>query len=326
MPSAIHAQNPIDVFESTLKVAALGEEEFYYGFAEGDQIVFNFEEVNDKELKEVEIIEYPSSSKFMDYKTKKIDNKILSVSKTGVYKFVFRNSALSGRVCKFKIQRIPQSEKTKNFNTAVYWETLFDTTYTVSQEKYLISKKYKTVAIGKEKHYINSGSNAALKGGQSRIYVPVSLPPNTVLWAYRFLASRNAKDIDRIHNSMSLVGDASKAIDQTGVLDAAINQLTAPPGGNACNVFLLDGDNATLFEAKSPFKYYQEGSRNNLSSGVVKVKPTNIPQYIGIQNPDGFYGISVSLEIIAITYNEQWGTRNVSTPNITSHKRAYLKA
>ena len=42
----VNAQSyPIDVFESTLKVAGFSEEAFYYGFAEGDQLVFNFEEV-----------------------------------------------------------------------------------------------------------------------------------------------------------------------------------------------------------------------------------------------------------------------------------------
>jgi len=59
-------QAPIDIAESNLKIGGLVEEVFYYGFTEGDQLVFNFEVVNGKELKEVEIIELPSSSKFMD--------------------------------------------------------------------------------------------------------------------------------------------------------------------------------------------------------------------------------------------------------------------
>jgi hypothetical protein len=45
----------------------------YYGFAEGDQMIFSFEEL--KELKESEIIEMPTSSKFMDYKSIKFTNK-----------------------------------------------------------------------------------------------------------------------------------------------------------------------------------------------------------------------------------------------------------
>src|SRR5205085_74352 len=78
---------PIDVTEQTIKVGGMGEEAIYLAFADGDQIVFNFEEVNGKEMKEIEIAEYPSTSKFMDYKSKKIENKILNVNGKGIYKF-----------------------------------------------------------------------------------------------------------------------------------------------------------------------------------------------------------------------------------------------
>ena len=45
------AQTPVDVADLTLKVKANSSEEFFYGFAEGDQIVFSFSEVDGKELK-----------------------------------------------------------------------------------------------------------------------------------------------------------------------------------------------------------------------------------------------------------------------------------
>src|SRR5450759_3242147 len=134
----IFGQTPIDVADNTFKVAGLAEEVFYYGFAEGDQLIFNFEEVNGKELKEVEILEDPSSSKYMDYKTSKISNKTLSILKTGIFKFRFSNSALLGRICKIKIKRIPSSDQTKSFNTSVYWRLDYDTTYVDLQERYLI--------------------------------------------------------------------------------------------------------------------------------------------------------------------------------------------
>lgn len=109
----LFGQTIIDITENALKVGGLGEEVFYYGFTEGDQLIFNFQELNGKELKEVEIVELPSSSKFMDYKTSRIENKVLNVTRTGIYKFRFSNSALGGRICKVKIQRIPASDATK---------------------------------------------------------------------------------------------------------------------------------------------------------------------------------------------------------------------
>jgi hypothetical protein len=50
----VFGQATVDVAETTLKIDGLGGEEvFYYGFAEGDQLIFNFQEVNGKELKEI---------------------------------------------------------------------------------------------------------------------------------------------------------------------------------------------------------------------------------------------------------------------------------
>ena len=135
---ASQSQTPIDVAENTMKISASGEQVFYYGFAEGDQLVFNFEEGDGKELKELEISFMPSTSIFMYYKTKKIENKVIQIRETGVYKFKFVNSNLfSGRVCKFKIQRIPGSDATKKFNTTVYNRVILDTSDADVQEKFM---------------------------------------------------------------------------------------------------------------------------------------------------------------------------------------------
>ena len=83
---------PIEVADITLKIGSKEEKELFYGFAAGDKIVFNFRETNDKELKEVEILEYPNNSKFKDYETKEIKDKTIKIIKTGIYKFRFYNS------------------------------------------------------------------------------------------------------------------------------------------------------------------------------------------------------------------------------------------
>src|SRR6188474_1206538 len=133
----VYGQKPVDVAESSVKVGIKAEEMVYYGFAEGDQLIFSFEEATGKEMKEVEIVEMPGTSKFMEYKTSKIVNKTINISRTGIYKFRFANSALLPRVCKFKIQRIPANGATQNFNTTVYFDTYNDTTYTTEIESYI---------------------------------------------------------------------------------------------------------------------------------------------------------------------------------------------
>ena len=57
-----YGQKPVDVAESSVKIGIKGEEMVYYGFAEGDQLIFSFSEADGKDMKEVEIIEMPSSS------------------------------------------------------------------------------------------------------------------------------------------------------------------------------------------------------------------------------------------------------------------------
>jgi len=183
-------QTTIDVIESTVKVSGMGEEVFYYGFAEGDKLIFNFEEVKGKPLKEIEIIELPGSSKFMDYKTKKIDNKIINISKTGIYKFRFANSSISGRICKFKIQRIPASEETVNFSTSVYWKTIYDTTYTTVQEKYLVSKDTAVHNITDQVAKVHSSTN--LNGNKTTFNF--TLPRNTIAWSYYVGVDQNGQE------------------------------------------------------------------------------------------------------------------------------------
>ena len=72
------SQQPVDVADLTLKIKANSSEEFVYGFAEGDQIIFSFSEVDGKELKEVEVSEYPETSKFMGYEVSKIERSTTS--------------------------------------------------------------------------------------------------------------------------------------------------------------------------------------------------------------------------------------------------------
>ena len=116
----------------------MGEEEFYYGFAEGDVLVFNFEEKEGKELKEIEIIELPSSTKFADFKSSSVIDKRIKIQNTGVYKFRFNNGSVKPRICTLKLQRIPANEETKNFNTNWEWKTKFDTIITPYNEDVVV--------------------------------------------------------------------------------------------------------------------------------------------------------------------------------------------
>ena len=135
MATTSYGQEAVEVADLTLKISGKSEEELYYAFAEGDQIIFNFEEADEKELKEIEIIELPENSKYKDYETKAVKDKKIQVQRKGIYKFRFYNSALfKGRICKVKISRIPKSKELMSFNSGIKWVEKFDTTYDIKTE------------------------------------------------------------------------------------------------------------------------------------------------------------------------------------------------
>ncbi len=130
------AIEPILVTENTFKLN--GEETMYYGFAAGDQILFDFKEVNGKTVKEVEIVEMPSNTKFQDFKTTEIGGKKIKVENNGLFAFRFKNPIVAGRICKIKIQRIPADESKISFDTGWHYENVNDTTFIPYTEDSLV--------------------------------------------------------------------------------------------------------------------------------------------------------------------------------------------
>lgn len=188
----VTAQEPVDVAEISVKIGARGEEELYYGFAEGDKIIFSFTEADEREVKEVEIIELPTNSKFQDIETKGVKEKIIKVTKKGIYKFRFYNSAiLKGRICKVKIQRIPKSSDLADFNTGVKWVEKFDTTYSIKTETVITG--YNTVNVQQSRKILASIDTSVISvadrlervnsttklNGTSVAWVNFQLPENT---------------------------------------------------------------------------------------------------------------------------------------------------
>jgi hypothetical protein len=319
------AQNPIDIYESTMKIGGRGTEEYLCGFAEGDQLVFNFEEINKKELTEVEILEYPSSSKFMDYKTSNITNKVLNIARTGVYKFRFSNSALIGRICKIKIQRIPSNEQTKNFNTTVYWKIKSDTTFEDIQEKYLIRADTIINNITDQVAKVHSTTN--LEG--SKTAMNFILPLNTVAWSYYIGVDQTSQKIfaDATHKIAETASPLVSSIPGYGPLAAlALNgtsYLTSAQTGENVQYWFVSNPNQSLFIAGQRFNYIKNGNVINDFSRMIS--PLKGQYFLCLYNDNAVQAIDVIVKITAVCVNEQWGTRNVRKIDIKSVEVPYLK-
>ena len=321
---ATHGQKPIDVAESSIKVGIKGEEAVYFGFAEGDQLIFSFEETNGKEMKEVEILEWPSTSKFMEYKTSKIDNKTLTIPRTGIYKFRFANSAIIPRVCKYKIQRIPSGPATQNFNTTVYVDAYNDTTYTSEVESYI--DRSDTVISNFQERLIKV--NPLTAPGSSKTTFNFTLPENTVSWGYYISVGNTGQQVyqEAVKTLAANAGSVFTKFPKYGPLAAvaleAPSYITKLDSGQHINYWIVENDNAELFKSGEQFRFIKKGKAINDFS---KMEPGDRAFYFCLHNDSKETPVTVSVKITAILINETLQSRTVQRMHITPRKGMHLK-
>jgi len=319
-------QTAIDVVESTFKISGAGEEVFYFGFSEGDQIVFNFIEVNGKELKELEIIELPTSSKFMDYKTKKIENKTIHVARTGIYQFRFSNSAISSRICRYKIQRIPANDISKNFNTNVYWRTTFDTTYSTVEEQFLVNSDTIISDVFSSTPQISSQN--AINGNNNFQVIDFYLPDNSIAWSYYIGTGIEGKEeFDRARdnftqNLSSVVAEIPGYGPMAALALTGISYFNKVQGeDNVKYWFLSDENSVQMFEKRQPFMQYKKGDVVNEASQILA--PLRGKIYLALLNDNTIEPIKVTVRVTAISVNQRFETRVVQKMKISTRKMPF---
>lgn len=319
----VYGQKPVTVAESTVKLGPFKEEVFYYGFAAGDKIIFNFEETNNKELKEVEIMEMPSTSRFMDYKTKKIENKTLDIANTGIYKFRFTNSNVFPKVCKFSIQRIPASEATLNFNTTVYTHTVDDTAYTSEQENYIDRTDTVLDNFSDRMVRVQTAANPA----SNKVSFNFVLPENTIAWSYYLFTNEEGKKIYDVA-AKEMAGQLNPKKFQNfgplaGIAYGIESHLKKLTSGNAINYWIVEGDNADLFLKGEQFKYIKKGNAVNDYARMEKRKGA---LYFCFSNGAATEPATVTVKISSLHINEVPKVRMVKRViSIKPKSEMYLK-
>lgn len=325
-------QEIIDITEQTIKIGSKEEKVLYYGFAEGDQIIFNFDEVNKKEVKEVEIIEFPENSKFKDYEVTSVKDKKIRVYKNAVYKFRFYNAAImKSRVCKIKIQRIPKSHETMNFNTGIKWIEKYDTTYEIKNEtiivrhdtinkqkskRVLVSTDTNVVTVTDRVERVHSISNANGNVSMVTFQLPEnSYSPNifkpyksteTISWAYSLAVGESGnvwyKDSNRKAAARKTANLATKAGLLTGGYGAlallAIEGYSAfsnPPQGDNIQFGVYKGQN--LMAAHYGNSVAVSGRVTDSKQGYHTIR---------LENDNVIDGINVDVKVIAVLVTKTW--------------------
>lgn len=324
------SQQPITITEQTIKIGPSRTETFYFGFAEGDILRITLIETNNKEIQEFEVMEYPSISKFTEFKVTELSNKDITIQKTGVYSFrLFNNSPLVGKVCKLKLERIPKSNETQNFNTSVIWidkqDTTwhsytkdvvigYDTTYVQKSKKVLDTTFIYQESIIEKKERVHSTTNAS--GNTSIIFF--TLPKDIVTtynskkvvsWAY-YVGVGDASEVAYQKDNASLTNLATDLIGLYSPLAAfavgAIATLSVPTMGDNINYALVDTENKNNFQNKLQYKAFDGGD------GIAGYKKFTLPAmlhgtyYVILQNDNPFEGIDVYLKVVAIIEEKKY--------------------
>jgi len=321
------SQELIELADNTFKVKGFEEAQFYFGFAQGDKLIFSFEEINGKEISELEIVEMPSATKFMDYKTKKVESKNFNVNKTGIYKFHFKNNSIFARVCRMKIQRIA-SPLYKNFNSSVYWRTVQDTIFANNPKQYLI--KSDTVAQTIIDKVIKVSAASPLDKNADKELVEFVLPKATISWSYFLgVGSESQKAFAKTKSSfLNTAASVASKIPGYGTMAAlamyGINTFQYIQGEeNVKYAFITDYKNAMFFKSGKEYAKLVQG--NVISDASQMKEPLSGKIYLGLQNDNLFESIEVKLNVTVIVLNQKWRVIPAEIINVKSRTEPYLK-
>jgi hypothetical protein len=85
--------------------------------------------------------------------------------------------------------------------------------------------------------------------------------------------------------------------------------------------------NHELFDARSNFRHFKEGTKENTPAGLVKIKTANFPNaYLGIRNPNPEEGIYVVIEAVAVIAPDDTAQMaEQQTISVRARKEPYLK-
>jgi hypothetical protein len=312
-----YAQDTIDVVEKTIKIGGVSNESEYYGFAEGDKVIFNLTVEKGKELKDVTISEYPENVKFAEHTVEKIQNKFLNISRNAVYRFDYYNSNLSGRTINIKIQRVPKSEKTKFFNTNVKWVNKVDTTYSARQNTYLTGSDTSLVDVIDSKARVHSQTNS----NPSNTIVDFTIPINTIKWTYWIGVGNESQEVFK-KDQANFAQTGTKLISSinplAGLAFGLITMTHANIGENVKYNFLPSWEDVQKFKAGQAFMQFKSGNVVTDFGLMNYSTKKNEKYYIALENDNSFQGIDVNVKVLAVVVNNKYNTVVEKTPAYTN--------
>ncbi|HLY69180.1 MAG TPA: hypothetical protein VKR53_05595 [Puia sp.] len=178
-----------------------------------------------------------------------------------------------------------------------------------------LQKIRKVVPILSQQTIALNGGIRSNFGGQSREYVEIQLPPNTVEWYYLVTTAP-------IQNkALALVEQLTRLIDPSGLSSLAESAIISPTGTNVCDTYLMDRNNTDAFQRKADlnkgnYSFIISGSRTNFRGGPVQVRDIKTGTwFLGFRNPSETQALAITFEVAAvveetIVNNTLWSAEN----------------
>lgn len=151
--------------------------------------------------------------------------------------------------------------------------------------------------------YLNGGLNANF-GGKSRTVLKIDLPPNTVEWYYSFSTTKGESGTQNLNLAIQL---AALMADSSGLTSGILSSIKVPEGVASADIYLLDKSNMAKFIEKKDLNgeqisYAMEGTAESTKQAVVRINDiTSGTVYLGLKNPSTLNGITLNIEVVAIT-------------------------
>lgn len=319
------AQQTIEITDQTLKIS--GEEYLYFGFTAGDEVVFSLEEINGKELREVEILRYPDQVVYSNLQVSKTQKRI-QIMEEGVYQFRLKHSGLGSRMCHLSIGRIPAAGKT-NFNTAVKWVEQSSTEASIiGYETKQVACSRRVVAdidttietILNRTERIHSSTNLNGNTNSIRFSIPEAVyEPNihlpykateTVSWAYAISTGTTGDAWYKSANTKAAASNVTKAMISTGFISSGYGALAllAIEGVSMFSSPPVAGDNI-LFTITNDASKRPVAEGNSVTAFGKMTQHLSGNYTLQLTNDNMIEAINVDVKIIAVlvttTYRDE---------------------
>lgn len=275
---------------------ASATKEWFYACDARDEIIVRctvkdggrFDQLEFERYNETALLTVPPSSKHSEK---------LDIRERGIYVLRIRNGDQKND---FKLSVRQKGETDFQRANAISWVTVYDTLWS-RPAKYMVDTTfYAPKTIHQSQHFfLNSVTNVM---GRTRVTLPVELPKNTVRWFYTYTCFRDAEQAQKISKSFDLAGQLAGWLIGSGgkIIGLTASVLTAPPGGDQCDVYLLDDKQMRAFRDKEDFTFKVSGTRENYASGVVEIVDEKGDLHLGFRNNSILHGIHIAVEVVAI--------------------------